>query len=88
MFESRVSITHIFAPSRLAFDDPLRVRIEVVAGFQMRAQQQNEARVRVVGRRPIDAARKRSRARAPAEQTLVWLLWPSMPHDMQDALIV
>ena len=47
----------------LAFDDALRVRVEVVAGFEMRRQQQDRLRVGVVGRRPIVAApQKVSRA--------------------------
>ena len=50
-----MSITQIFAPLFLALDDPLRVGIEIVPGLQMRAQKQNEARVGVVRRRPVDA---------------------------------
>ena len=35
--------------ARLAFDDALRVRIEIVARLEMRRQQQNRSRVRVIG---------------------------------------
>ena len=33
-------------PRQLALDDPLGVRVEVVAGLEVRGQQQDEARVR------------------------------------------
>ena len=51
--------------ARLAFDDALRVRIEVVAGLQMRRQQQDRPRVRVIGRRPIRAGPHEMRRAAP-----------------------
>ncbi len=41
---------------RLRLDDPLRMRIEVVAGLEMRRQQQDRLCVRIVGRRPVRAA--------------------------------
>ena len=41
---------------RLPFDDPLCVRIEVVAGLEMRREEQDRLRVRVVGRGAIVAA--------------------------------
>jgi len=42
-------------PLRLRVDDPLRVRIEVMARLQVRRQQQDGARVRVVRRRSVRA---------------------------------
>ena len=40
---------------RLRLHDSLRVRIEVVPGLEVRRQQQDRPRVRVVGRRPVRA---------------------------------
>ena len=42
-------------PRLLAFDDPLRVRVEVVAGLEVAGQQQDEPCVGEVGRRAIVA---------------------------------
>ena len=43
-------------PLHLALDDALRLRVEIVAGLQVRADQQNKARVGVVGRGTVHAA--------------------------------
>src|SRR6266481_9570728 len=40
--------------ARLAVNDALRVRIEVMAGFEMRANQQNDFRIRVIGTGTIE----------------------------------
>ena len=44
--------------AHLGLDDPLGVRVEVVAGLQVRGQQQDEARVGVVGRGPVEPVQK------------------------------
>ena len=43
------------APAGLRLHDALRVRVEVVAGLEVRRQEQDRPRVRVVGRRPVGA---------------------------------
>src|SRR4029078_5023406 len=53
--EARIDHDHGRAVG-LALDDPLRMRVEVVAGLEMRREQQDRLRVGVVGRRPIVAA--------------------------------
>src|SRR5258706_10379207 len=40
--------------TRLAVNDALRVRIEVMAGFEMRANQQNDFRIRMIGAGTIE----------------------------------
>ena len=52
--QPRVEDDH-FRAARLGVGDPLGVRVEVVAGFQMRADQQDDVGVRVVGAGPVDA---------------------------------
>ena len=42
-----------FCSRHFSFDNPLSMRIEIVPGLEMRGEQQNEARVGVVGRRPV-----------------------------------
>ena len=50
--QARVEHRHLGA-ARLRFHDALGVRVEVVAGLQMRGQQQDESRVGVIGGRPV-----------------------------------
>ena len=54
-FDSRGSTTMSVAPRRLALDDALGVRIEVVARLEVGREQQNRPCVRVVWRRPVGA---------------------------------
>ena len=56
--QSRVDDAHLGA-GHLALDDALGVRVEVVAGLEVRGQQQHEARAAVVGRGPIGAVPER-----------------------------
>ncbi len=44
-----------FRAALFAFDDSLGVGIEIMAGFQVRAQQQHKARIGVIGRGTVDA---------------------------------
>src|SRR5713101_3706148 len=52
--QPRVHHAHL-GPGHLALDDPLRVRVEVVPRLQVRRQQQDEARVAMIRRGPVEA---------------------------------
>ena len=54
---------------RLALDDALGVRIEVVARLEVGREQQNRPGVRVVWRRPVGAGPQKCPSRADDEQT-------------------
>ena len=56
VFDSRGSMQISVPPFDLRLDDPLRVRIEVVPGLEVRREQQDRLRVGVIGRRPVGAA--------------------------------
>ena len=74
--------------SRLCFHDPLGVRIEIVAGLEMRREQQDEARVRVIRRgaiHPMPEGVARARARRAHVRVAVVAV---DPPGVEDALEV
>ena len=72
----------------LGLDDALGVGVEVVAGLQVRAEQQHETRVGVVGRRAVDAAPEGvARARSRGADVGVAVVGVDAPG-VHDALVV
>ncbi len=73
-------------PPLLPLDDPLRVRVEVVARLEVRRQEQDEPRIGVVRRRAVEAAPERV-ARAGGGRADVGVRVVSVdPPGVQDAL--
>ena len=76
---------------RLALDDPLRVRVEVVARLQVRREQQDRLRVRVIGRWAIVAAPEEvaepRRRRADVRVAVVAVDAPRLQHAVGVAVL-